>query len=97
MTHALESITLKNHRGHDIALGTLWRERPVVALFVRHFGCVFCREQLADAELHHARIRAHGAQLVVVGNGSVEQARDFVDETGTEALVLRRSPISTGR
>ena len=88
MTHPLHDITIQDHRGDNVRLGPLWNERPVVLLFVRHFGCIFCKEQLGEAERHRDELEALGAELVVVGNGSVEQAAEFVTEVGTGARVL---------
>jgi peroxiredoxin len=88
MTHVLENTQLTDTAGSPTRLGTLWLEQPTVLLFVRHFGCLFCREQLAEAERHAEQLSQLGAKLVVIGNGSVEEARSFVDELGTEAQVL---------
>jgi hypothetical protein len=34
----LAGIELEDWRGEPIPLGTFWRERPVVLVFIRHFG-----------------------------------------------------------
>ena len=34
----LAKLTVLDERGVKVELGTLWRDRPVVLLFVRHFG-----------------------------------------------------------
>lgn len=34
----LSLIELPDHSGTPIRLGTLWHKRPVVLLFIRHFG-----------------------------------------------------------
>jgi peroxiredoxin len=87
MSHALDSVTLKDHHGRDIELRTLWSERPAVLLFVRQFGCIFCRQQIAEAEAHREWLDAAGARLVAIGNGSVQQANEFAAETNTRATV----------
>ena len=61
-------------------MGTLWDEHIAVLVLVRHFGCLFCRQQIGQLLPHVSRIRAAGAEVVVVGNGSVEEARAFRDE-----------------
>jgi len=35
---ALGSMTVLDEHGAAVPLGPLWRDRPVVLLFVRHFG-----------------------------------------------------------
>ena len=34
----LAGIELEDWQGESIALGSLWRERPLVLVFIRHFG-----------------------------------------------------------
>ena len=34
----LANLTVLDEQGAKIALGTLWRERPAVLVFLRHFG-----------------------------------------------------------
>jgi hypothetical protein len=34
----LASRSLPDHRGEAVELGSLWRDRPVVLVFLRHFG-----------------------------------------------------------
>ncbi len=34
----LADITLSSWEGEPVRLGTLWQERPVVLVFIRHFG-----------------------------------------------------------
>lgn len=35
---ALADLVLQDHDGDDVRLGDLWRERPVVLVFLRHYG-----------------------------------------------------------
>jgi hypothetical protein len=35
---ALAGAVVQDEQGRDIRLGDLWRDRPVVLAFVRHFG-----------------------------------------------------------
>ena len=36
--HALETIELEDPDGGSCRLGSLWTERPLVLVFLRHFG-----------------------------------------------------------
>jgi peroxiredoxin len=52
-------------------------ERPLFLVFLRHFGCTFCREAVADlAEKRHA-IEGKGVPLAFVHLGTEEKARWF--------------------
>jgi hypothetical protein len=35
---ALAAVTVKDADGHDVRLGDLWREKPAVLVFLRHYG-----------------------------------------------------------
>ena len=34
----LSAIELSDWQGNRVRLGSLWRDRPVVLVFIRHFG-----------------------------------------------------------
>ncbi len=34
----LEDFVLSDFRGHSVRLGDLWRDRPAVLVFLRHYG-----------------------------------------------------------
>nr|MDQ3068140.1 AhpC/TSA family protein [Acidobacteriota bacterium] len=78
--HVLAGVTVFNLEGTPVRLGELWGDRGAVLMFVRHFGCMLCRQQIAEIEPYLDRIRASGAELLVVGSGSVDEARAFRDE-----------------
>ena len=80
MPHLLDALTVLDPNGRTIRLGELWADRPAVLVFVRHFGCLFCREQIAGMAPLRARVRSRGGELFVIGHGSVDQARAFQEE-----------------
>ena len=34
----LAAVSVKDVEGHDVRLGDLWRDRPAVLVFLRHYG-----------------------------------------------------------
>lgn len=54
-------------------------ERPVLLVFLRHFGCSFCRQAIDDVAKAHATIEERGAQVVFVHLGTPERAKPFFD------------------
>jgi len=85
MPHVLDPIVVFDLEGREVRLGQLWADRTVVLVFVRHFGCVFCKQQLAEISPLLDRVQRVGARIVVIGQGSIEEARVFRD---TEKLTL---------
>jgi hypothetical protein len=63
--------------GGAVRLGDEWRERPAVVVWLRHYGCLLCREQAAGFRRREAEIEALGARLVFVGNGDAAAALAF--------------------
>lgn len=67
--------------GNSVEVGSLWRERPAVLVFMRHFGCIHCRDHVAHitSELRAIRDKAN---VIVIGNGSPSFIEGFRDQTG---------------
>jgi hypothetical protein len=63
--------------GHMTRIRELWRDVPTVTGFVRHFGCLFCHQMVEDLVSAVPDILARKARVVIVGNGTLEQARHF--------------------
>jgi len=63
--------------GSPVRIREFWRKTTTVTSFVRHFGCLFCHQMVHDLVLSVPTIVARGAQVLIVGNGSIEQARRF--------------------
>jgi peroxiredoxin len=61
-------------------LRNLWGSVPSVTTFVRHFGCLFCHQMVADLVTRVPEILDRGARVVIIGNGTLEQARHFFSE-----------------
>ncbi len=85
---ALSRVTVLDVEGREVALGSLWRDRPAVTVWLRHYGCLFCREQAAEMRTVQPRIEQLGARLVFVGNGGVRQARAFQAQHAADVTVL---------
>jgi hypothetical protein len=63
--------------GGSVRMKDLWRDGVTVTSFVRHYGCIFCHQMVHDLVTTVPAIMARGASVVIVGNGTVEQARYF--------------------
>ena len=61
---------------------------PLVVVFVRHYGCIFCRERAAEVRSHRAAIERKGATILFVGNGLPAMAREFAAQHADGIPVL---------
>lgn len=57
-----------------ISLASLSHESPVILVLLRHLGCTFCRETLADIAARRHEIESAGARMVFVHMGVDEKA-----------------------
>ncbi len=78
-------------RGESVA--EISRRGPLLLLLVRHAGCTFCREALADL----ARARAGGGAaagmpVVVVQMGTPEEGRSLLDRYGLQDAAVVSDP-----
>jgi peroxiredoxin len=64
------------------SLASLLAERSVFLVFLRHFGCTFCREAVAELAEKRAIIEAQGAPLAFVHLGTEEKAKWFFKPYG---------------
>lgn len=53
-------------------------KRPTLIVFLRHFGCTFCREALADLQLQRREIESSGRQIAVVYMSSSDDGDKFL-------------------
>lgn len=81
-------VTLSDHDGQSVPLSSLWRDRPLVLIFIRHTGCPFCREHVAELRDRAAEFEAAGASVVIVTMSSVAQAQLFRSELKLPFRVL---------
>src|SRR5258708_37650784 len=71
---AISSSYLSQH-GTDMA--ALSQARPVLLVFLRHFGCTFCREAVCEIEKIRPAIESLGTHLAFVHLANEERARKF--------------------
>lgn len=98
--HGLAEIVLADERGLPVRLGDLWREQPAVLVFLRHYGCVFCRDHAVKFHRARGEFEAAGARLVAIGQGTPAQAARFRADQCVDLLLLsdpdRRSYAAAG-
>lgn len=52
-------------------------KQPVLLVFLRHFGCTFCREALSDLAERREEIDGYGGKLVLVHMSDKETAEQY--------------------
>lgn len=78
----LAALPVLDADGATVVLGSLWRGQPAVLVFVRHFGCIFCREHATEIQRRLGELHAAGAEVHVIGNGAPNFIEGFREATG---------------
>jgi peroxiredoxin len=85
---ALEEIVVRDPESRDVRLGDVWAERPATLVFLRHYGCTFCRDHAVRLNEDRQTFEAAGAPLTVIGQGTPANAAWFRDEFDLELDLL---------
>jgi peroxiredoxin len=83
----LAAMTVLDAAGKPVEVGSLWRDRTAVLVFLRHFGCLHCRDHVAQLGRELDTIHDKQAELFVIGNGSPSFIEGFRDQTGWTGAV----------
>lgn len=73
----LPEVTASYFSQDGKTISALSEDRPVLLVFLRHFGCTFCREAVCEIEKLRPHIEALGTRLAFVHLSSEERARKF--------------------
>ena len=88
-----EATLLAEARTSDgSSLAELSREQPVLVVFLRHSGCTFCREALADIAARRSEIEGTGAKIALVHMGTPESFAAFAGAYGLGDLPAVSDP-----
>ncbi|MFP4090789.1 MAG: SelL-related redox protein [Cyclobacteriaceae bacterium] len=60
----------------------LSHEKPLLLVFLRHFGCTFCREAIGELREKRKAIEQEGAQIIFVHMGTPEEADQYFKKYG---------------
>lgn len=62
-------------------------QQPVLLVFLRHFGCTFCREALSDISAQKAGIENNGMRIVFVHMADAATAERYFDRYNIEDAI----------
>ena len=80
--------TLPDHTRSPTALSSLWRDRPLLLLFWRHFGCSCGMDRAARLRAELPDYRAAGGDVVIVGQGEPDRAARYRERQGLDVPIL---------
>lgn len=74
--------------GQPVLLSSYWKRGPLVLAFTRHFGCPQCKEMMDELYTLQPELQKRGLTLVIVTQGTPEQAKAFCAERAPGATCL---------
>lgn len=69
-------------QGRSAPLRSFFEPEPALLLFLRHYGCVGCIEQVARLTPRVIELVEYGVRAVYIGSGAPEHVRGFIAREG---------------
>ncbi len=86
-------VALANARdAFGVSLAELSHRSPVLVVFLRHFGCTYCREAAVDIAKNRTALEADGTRVVFVHMGTPAEADPFFAKYGLETVARVADP-----
>jgi peroxiredoxin len=85
-------ILIQDAEGQQMRLARYWERSPLLLFFVRHVGCVFCREQVRGLAQRYDDIRARGADVAAIIPTDAINAGRFARSMRLPFTVLSDAP-----
>jgi len=82
--------TILDAQGNEIELRDQWEsaQKALALIFVRHFGCQFCREHVATIKQKVSEFDTQDIDILVIGNGTPARAAAFATDMKTPFPVM---------
>ncbi len=84
MVNAKDLATIKTNTGES--LSALSRTQPILVVFLRRFGCIFCREALLDIKSNQGFFDENGTKVVMVHMSEDSDAEKYFKDYGLEGI-----------
>ena len=75
---------MKTNTGESVA--NLVAQSPILLVFLRHLGCVFCKEALSDLKRMKDKISELGTKIVLVHMADNQEAALFFKQYKVEGI-----------
>lgn len=76
----------------DSPLTAVAAQSPALVIFLRSFGCTFCREAMDDVSRVQKDIRNSGAGIVFVHGATAEEAKPWFSKYGLDGVTVISDP-----
>ena len=82
----VQRFALRAKSQHGVSILEMSQLSPTMIVFLRHLGCTFCRETLADLRIQRTKLEVDGVRVVLVHMASESQAEVFFEKYGLQDI-----------
>jgi len=82
LSHLLKAA----YNQHGTSLDEITHQSPTLVIFLRHFGCTFCREAASDISQQRKQIEREGTQIAFIHMGSDKDSDTFFAKYNLEDI-----------
>jgi len=86
--HAAPDLTVLDTSGKPLMLSSLWKDRPLLLAFTRHFGCTQCKEMLDELVAGKEAIEKVGLGIAVITQAPPQASAEFARQFAPGLLML---------
>ena len=73
----LAQAQILDETGQPRTVGELWKDSPVVIMWVRHFGCIGCTAQVEEFKPEIQKLRDAKIHFTIIGSGAANFVQGF--------------------
>lgn len=88
---ALSRLKVLDENGREIIMSNFWKNKAVVIVFVRHFGCIACRAHVDQIWNKRGDIKKN-SNIVFIGNGKPEVIEHFKEDVNARDALIFTDP-----
>ena len=81
-------MELSDTAGNPVQLSSLWKDRPLLLAFTRHFGCTQCKEMLDEIVAGRDQVEKAGLAIAIIMQATPEQTAVFAQKYAPGLLCL---------
>lgn len=70
-------IKLIDTNNNYILMSNIWQAQPTAFIFLRHLGCIFCREQVAWLKAGYSKYKDLGVEIICIAQGDAKVGKAF--------------------
>lgn len=77
---ALKRLRIFSEAGVKVHFSSLWKDRTVIIIFLRHFSCIGCRAHADQVWNFHRQMKNLKVKIIFIGNGRPDVIKVFKEE-----------------